>query len=186
MNRKAVLGVVAGVVILFLIAFFVSPIFAVRGLIEAAKTGDEARLEQLVDFPAFRISLKEELNARLVAEMRADLGDKANGLGGLGMLLAPSLISGAVDAFVTPHAVAAMVRSGEAPGAGDVARAGRAETPEAPRTRVRQGYSYRGINTFAVRLTRDDRPDDYLDLLLERRGPFSWKLAGVDLPRKDR
>ena len=34
---------------------------------------------------------------------------------------------------------------------------------------------------FAVTLTRDDRPDDALVLIMERRTPFTWKLAGVDL-----
>ena len=142
-------------------------------------------MEQLVDFPAFRTSLKEELNAKLVEQMRADLGDRADGLSGLGMIFAPTLISGAVDAFVTPPAVAAMVRSGEVPNARDVARdRDRARVPNEPSSKVRYGYSYRGLNTFAVRLTREDRPDDYVDLLLERRNVFGWKLAAIDLSRK--
>ena len=183
MNRKTQLIVLAGVIFLFFAAYFASPLLAVRGLISAAKAGDEARMEQLVDFPAFRTSLKEELNAKLVEQMRADLGGRADGLSGLGMIFAPTLISGAVDAFVTPPAVAAMVRSGEVPNARDVAR-DRARVPNEPSSKVRYGYSYRGLNTFAVRLTREDRPDDYVDMLLERRNVFGWKLAAIDLPRK--
>ena len=183
MNRKTQLAVLAGVLFLFFAAYFASPLLAVRGLVSAAKAGDEARLEQLVDFPAFRTSLKEELNTKLVEQMRADLGDRADGLSGLGMILAPSLISGAVDAFVTPPAVAAMVRSGEVPNAKDVAR-DRARVPSEPSSKVHQSYSYRGLDTFAVRLTREDRPDDYIDLLMQRRNVFGWKLAAIDLPRK--
>jgi len=182
MNRKTQLVVLGGVIALFFAAYFASPLLAVRGLISAARAGDEAKLEQFVDFPAFRTSLKEELNAKLVDEMRADLGDRAGGLGGLGMILAPTLISGAVDAFVTPPAVAAMVRSGEVPNAKSVAR-NRARVPDEPTRKVHQGYSYRGLNTFAIRLTREDRPDDYIDLLLERRNVFFWKLAAIDLPK---
>ena len=183
MTRKTQLVVLGGVLFLFFAAWLASPLLAVRGLISAAKAGDEAKLEQLVDFPAFRTSLKEELNAKLVEQMRSDLGDRAGGLSGLGMILAPTLISGAVDAFVTPQAVAAMVRTGEAPNAKSVARQ-RAGQPSEPSGKVHQGYSYRGLNTFAVRLTRDDKPEDYIDLLMERRGVFGWKLAAIDLPRK--
>jgi hypothetical protein len=154
MTRKTQLAVLGGVLFLFFAAYFASPLLAVRGLISAASAGDEAKLEQLVDFPAFRTSLKEELNAKLVEEMRADLGDRA-----------------------------AMVRSGEVPNAKSVAR-NRARIPDEPSSKVHQGYSYRGLNTFAIRLTREDHPDDYVDLLLERRSVFFWKLAAIDLPRK--
>lgn len=182
MNRKTQLIVLGGVIAVFFAAWFASPLLAVRGLISAAKAGDEAKLEQLVDFPAFRTSMKEELNARLVEQMRADLGDRAGGLGGLGMILAPTLISGAVDAFVTPQAVAAMVRSGEVPSAKSVAR-NRARVPDEPSSKVHQSYSYRGLNTFAIRLTREDEPDQYVDLLMDRRNVFGWKLAAIDLPK---
>mgnify|MGYP003947011245 CR=1 FL=1 len=183
MNRKTQLIVLGGVLALFFAAYFASPLLAVRGLISAAKAGDEAKLEQLVDFPAFRTSMKEELNAKLVEQMRSDLGDRAGGLSGLGMILAPTLISGAVDAFVTPQAVAAMVRSGEVPSAKSVAR-NRAHVPDEPSSKVHQSYSYRGLNTFAIRLTREDQPDQYVDLLMDRRNVFGWKLAAIDLPKK--
>jgi len=188
MNRKAVGRLAIAVVALFLVAYFASPLLTVRGLIDAAERGDEAKLDRLVDFPAFRQSLKDEMNARLIAEMRSDIGGRDSALRGLGMMLAPTLLSGAVDALVTPQAVAAMVRTAEAPDAKDVARNRIDPTPEPAaetdrkESQVRRRYSYRGLNSFAVSLTRRDRPEERLDLLLERRGVFSWKLAGVDLP----
>jgi len=188
MNRKAFRRLALAAVALFLVAYFASPLLTVRALIAAAEQGDEATLERLVDFPAFRQSLKDEMNARLIAEMRSDLGGRDSALRGLGMMLAPTLLSGAVDALVTPQAIAAMVRTAETPDAKDVARNRIDSTPEptAARTEgkrdLRRRYSYRGFNSFAVTLTRRDRPEDRLDLLLERRGVFSWKLAGVDLP----
>lgn len=97
----------------FVLAYAVSPILAARSLVQAAKTGDEQALERQVDFPAFRASLKDELSARMFAEMRKD--DRLGGLSGLGMMLAPTLVSGAVDAFVTPQAISAMVQEGQRP-----------------------------------------------------------------------
>jgi hypothetical protein len=182
MNRKLLTGGLTALIAAFLVAYFVSPVLAVRGLTEAARTGDEAALRQRVDFPAFRASLKDELNAELMARMRADPRSDNPVLSGLGMLLAPSLVSGAVDAFVTPQAIATMVRSARAPD--PVARPEPVETGELSqqaRDTVRQSWAYRDLNTFAVTLTNSEHPDQYLALLMERRGLFSWKLAGIDL-----
>ena len=179
MNRKVLTGVIATGVLLFLGAYFASPVLAARGLISAAKAGDEAKLERLVDFPAFRESLKEELNARLRAEMRADLSARDSALAGLGMMLAPSLIGGAVDALVTPSAVAAMVRTAEAPDPTDRTAADEPRGDDGGE--LRQSYGYRGLNTFAVTLSDPDSPERRLVLLMERRNLFAWRLAGVDL-----
>lgn len=183
MKRKPLL-ILAAVFGLFLVAYFASPLLAVQGLISAAKAGDEAALERKVDFPALRQSMKDEMNARLVAEMRKDLGDKDSALSGLGLLLAPSLISGAVDALVTPQAVAVMVTEAREPRAADAV--GRAEPrPQNADDKVKRSYSYRSLDTFAVTLTQGDKPDERLSLLLKRNNLFFWKLAGVDLADPD-
>lgn len=178
MNRKIVAGLLIALAAGLLIACFVSPFIAAQGLIRAARSGDPAGLERYVDFPAFRASLKRELNARAALEIRERAGGDT-GLTALGMLLAPSLVEGAVDGLVTPQGVAAMVRSGEKPQPERPVPA--ADTPATPKARIHQAWAYRGVNRFTVTLTRDDRPDDALVLILERRRVFGWKLAGVDL-----
>jgi Protein of unknown function (DUF2939) len=167
MGRKRIVGAVVVLLVLFAAVWLASPVLTARAVIQAAKDGDEARLEQHVDFPSLRASLKDELGARLSLEMRDD-PRLSGGLGGLGMLLAPSLVSGAVDALVTPRAVAFMVQEARAPEPADAVR-------------PVEAWGYRDLNTFAVTLWREDRPDDRLALLLERRGLFGWKLAAVDL-----
>ncbi len=173
--------ILAGV---FLTAYLASPVFAVRSLINAARTGDAARLERLVDFPAVRDDLKAQVNAQLVRRVREDPELRDNPLSGLGLVLAPSLLSGVVDAFVTPEALAAMVQTAEAPDLigddGDVVL----EPPAARHKDIRIGYGYRGLNRFAGTLTDRDRPHQRIDLIMERRGVFSWKLAQVRLPRE--
>lgn len=181
MKRRSLITAAAVAVGLFLIAYFASPLLAVRGLVSAAKAGDEAALEQRVDFPALRQSMKNEMNARLVAEMRKDLGDHDKALGGLGMLLAPSFISSAVDTLITPKAVAAMVTEAREPRAADGIGQARPKTDDAD-DKIKRSYSYRGLNTFALTLHEQDRPERRLSLLMERRNLFFWKLAGVELP----
>lgn len=179
MNRKLIIRLGLAAAAVFVLAYGASPLLAARSLVQAAKAGDAQRLERQVDFPAFRASLKDELNARMMVEMRKDkrLGD--SGLSGLGMLLAPALVGGAVDAFVTPQAIALMVQEGQAPKP-EVTR----REPQQPKfgdKRVRQSWGYRDLDTFAVTLTRDDLPGEHVSLLMKRRNLFGWKLAAIDL-----
>ena len=114
MKRRLWAGLAMAAVVVFLGAYALSPVFAAHALIQAGKRGDAETLNRLVDFPAFRASLKEELNQALAEEMRDRGGEAGDVLAGLGMLLAPALVSGAVDTLVTPEAIGQMVRSGEA------------------------------------------------------------------------
>lgn len=180
MSKKLIVGGVIAVVAAVVIAWAAAPILAAQSLIRAAKAGDEKRLEQLVDFPALRQSLKDELNAELLTRMRTDPRVAESGLGGLGMILAPMLLSGAVDAVVTPEVVAKMVTTAEAP---DPMRRQPSEPNDATDggDDIHQSWGYRDLNHFAVTLTDRDQPDQRLALILERRGAFAWKLAAVDL-----
>lgn len=173
-------GLIGLSVIAFLVAYFASPLLTVQGLVDAAEAGDEAGLERMVDFPAFRDSLKDELTARLMAEAQADPRLRDSGLGGLGMMLGPMLVGGAVDALVNAPTVAAMVRTADVPDPteGEAAAApAESDSPE-----IRRSYGYRDLNTFAVRLDNVERPNQTLKLLLTRQGLFDWKLTGIDLP----
>ncbi|MNU73073.1 hypothetical protein D3C71_625500 [compost metagenome] len=182
MNQKLIIRLGGAAVAVFVLAYAASPLLAARSLVQAAKSGDEKALERQVDFPAFRASLKDELSARMVAEMRKD--DRLGGLSGLGMLLAPTLVSGAVDAFVTPQAISAMVQEGKAPKP-DLAKVEPEAGPKPESQKVRQSWGYRDLDTFAVTLTRDDQPDEQVSLLMKRRNLFGWKLAGIDLSKPE-
>ncbi|MNS87385.1 hypothetical protein D3C72_1213280 [compost metagenome] len=180
MNQKLIIRLGGAAVAAFVLAYAASPLLAARSLVQAAKSGDEKALERQVDFPAFRASLKDELSARMVSEMRKD--DRLGGLSGLGMLLAPTLVSGAVDAFVTPQAISMMVQEGKVPKP-DLAKVEPPVAPKSESQKVRQSWGYRDLDTFAVTLTRDDQPDEQVSLLMKRRNLFGWKLAGIDLSK---
>jgi hypothetical protein len=179
MNRKLLTGVAIAAVAVLLAVWAASPVLAGQALIRAAKAGDERALEGLVDFPSLRDSLKAEINEELVSHFRRDPRVVDSGLGGLGMILAPMLTSGAVDAVVTPQGVAAMVREGQAPDPTD--RTPPPATDADDGHDIHQSWGYRGLDTFAITLTRRDDPDRHLALVLDRRGLFSWKLAAVDI-----
>lgn len=180
MKKSLIVGVAVGALALFGIAWAASPVLAAQALIRAAKAGDEEKIEKLVDFPSLRESLKSELNAELMARMSRDPRVTDSGLGGLGMMLAPMILSGAVDTLVTPEVVAHMVTTAEAP---DPTRRPPPEPAgdKADGDDIHQSWGYRSLDEFAVTLTDRDQPDDQLALIMERRGLFDWKLAAVDL-----
>ena len=177
--KKLLIGLALAAVVAVAAAWAAAPVLAAQGLIRAAKAGDARKLEALVDFPSLRQSLKEELNAELVARMRRDPDIAGSDLGGLGLMLAPMLLSGAVDTLVTPEMVAEMVVTAEAP---DPTQPPEREPGDARDSDdIHQSWGYRDLNHFAVTLTDRDRPDQQLALILERRGLFTWKLAAVDI-----
>ncbi|HEV2081876.1 MAG TPA: DUF2939 domain-containing protein [Brevundimonas sp.] len=178
MNRKLITGFAVAVGALLLGWFVASPWLAAKALGDAAERGDVQAMERLVDFPRFRDSMKQEFNARFVEEMRASSG--GDPLAGLGALLGPALISGAVDALVTPQAIAMMVRTGEAPEADEVTRA----EPEKDQPEPKRTLGYRDLNTFAIGFQDAERQDRAITLLMKRRGLFGWKLEAVDLPER--
>ncbi|MBI2262844.1 MAG: DUF2939 domain-containing protein [Caulobacterales bacterium] len=179
MKKSLIVGVAAGAVVLFGIVWAAAPVLAAQALIRAAEAGDENKIERLVDFPSLRQSLKDELNAELAAQLRRDPRMSESGLGGLGLILAPMLVSGAVDAVVTPEVVARMVTTAEAPD--PTVRDGPEPGDAVDEDDIHQSWGYRDFNAFAVTLTDRDRPDQRLALILERRGLFTWKLAAVDI-----
>lgn len=179
--RKLMIGVAGLAIVLLLGAWALSPVFAMQALTRAAEQGDEAALERLVDFPAVRQSLKDELNARMMAEMRSGAAAVDPALAGIGMLLGPAIVSGAIDAVITPQGVATMVRTAEAPEPRDVLNRPRA-SPGPTEENVRKSWTYRGANRVEVRLTKTDRPDQPLILNMDRHGLFGWRLVEIDLP----
>ena len=98
MTRKIVTGALIAAVVGLAVALFVSPFLTAQAIVRAARAGDAAALERQVDFPAFRASLKSELNARAGLEIR-DRAKGDRGLAALGMLLAVQIAAG-VLAFV--------------------------------------------------------------------------------------
>lgn len=178
---KLVPTLIGVAVVGFAAAYFGTPVLAARDLTEAAKAGDEAELRRLVDFPAFRASLKDELRDEMVAKLRMDnrLGDSA--LSGLGMILAPGLVSGAVDLLITPEVIANVVTSGETPDPTRRLPNREPETAAKKENEVRQSYGFRDLNTFTITLSQADDPEQKLALLMKRKGLFGWKLSGVDI-----
>ncbi|HEY1611661.1 MAG TPA: DUF2939 domain-containing protein [Paraburkholderia sp.] len=181
---------------------YASPYIALNRIKQAADARDAAMLNQYVDYPALRASLKDQVGELL--EKRIGAQHSNNPLLLFGAVIGAALIGPLVDAYATPDGVAALLNgmpprgvpgerppapvpnpgepvqqalppaSSQPPAPPPVASAAEAE----PRPQTTEGY--RGINEFVVTWQHAADEPRYA-AVLQRHGLFTWKLAAVEL-----
>ena len=174
------------------------PFWTIHRIKSAIESQDPEKLARLVDFPALRSSLKEQLTARVAKE--AASGSRAVPFAGLAAGFSARLAEGLVDSVVTPAGITVLIgsllrqtgaegRPEPGPSRG-VAKPlpgpdpGEAKAPEgsvAPELELFSNarYAYDGLSRFSV-WVKEDR-DLEIRFVLIREG-LSWKLAEVILP----
>ena len=182
MKRGLIIGLAAALVAVLVGWYAASPYMAVGALEKAARAGDRDRLEELVDFPRVRESLKADFTAGLMNKAQNDAATRDNPFAGLAAILVPALVDRVVDAAVSPEGIARMQEGrgvATPPGAKPMGRAPAkaGPGPEKPKTNAH----YSGLNRFRVEQPSDAGP---LTWVFARQGLFGWKLIRIELPPK--
>ncbi|TDY26385.1 DUF2939 family protein [Paraburkholderia sp. BL6665CI2N2] len=203
-TKPLIVTLIVSVVIAALGFAYASPYIALNNLKRAADARDAQTVNQYVDFPALRESLKEQVAGLLTRRLGAH--SNGNPLAAIGAMIGVALIGPLVDAYATPDGVAALLNGmpprgdpGErppappaannpsdaaatapapaAPPAGNAAN-GNANTtpPQPPQTTA----GYRGLNEFVVTY-QHGAGDARYSAIFRREGIFTWKLAAVNL-----
>lgn len=186
MSRKLLWGGALAALFLLIGAYLGSPLLAANALRAAAQAGDADKLQRLVDFPAVRESLKGQLNALLMQSIQADPDLKDNPFAGFAAVLAPTLIGQAVESYVTPDGIAAMMAA-QAP-------AKALPGPPAPPTieqpapepappAAKVSHAYRDLDTYVITSASKTDPKAQFAFVLHRQGLFAWKLTRIELPK---
>jgi hypothetical protein len=183
---------------------YASPYVALDRLKTAADARDAATLNEYVDYPALRASLKQQVGELLQRRIAAQ--HSSNPLLLFGAVIGAALIGPLVDAYATPDGVAALLngmpptgKPGEQPPqAGSPTTAPAPASPAAPpaapapavsaastenteqASRPQTTAGYRSFNEFVVSWQRSANGERYA-AVLQRHGLFSWKLAAVEL-----
>jgi len=156
----------------------VGPFLAANAIRSAVARNDEAELDQHIDFPAVRDSLKSQIYGAI------DDRGPPDGNGGFGNTL-KSIVSGAMDVMLTPHGVLLLLRHRTALGDEPAETHPAAPTPppqeDSPRRKPVVHYHFDSVNRFVVTVADPDIPDAPATLVLRRYG-LSWKLAEIILP----
>jgi hypothetical protein len=166
----------AGALLLALGTSAASPWWTLHRLQSAVARRDAEAVSAQVDFPALRASVKGQLLAAMGRNGGESKGD--NPFAAIGSAFALALVNPLVDAVVSPAGVSAMVEHGRI----EIAkpeRAPEAADPEPVHDTPRYRLAYRGLNRFAV------TAQDGGSFVFRRAGPWSWKLAGIEMaPRR--
>ncbi|SCW38633.1 Protein of unknown function [Pseudomonas peli] len=165
----------------FLFAGYViaAPYITVYQIRQAAKASDADALEQHIDFPSVRESLKAQMNAHVMESAKTELAD--NPFAAFGVAFASALVDRMVTAFVTPAGLAEMMKGKKPAMAGSAGE----EKGSASDTHEREPFEgadmgYQGPNRFVVTVT-NAKGGDPARFILKRSG-ISWQLSDVKLP----
>lgn len=169
--RKLILG--AAVLALLLAATWAvaSPWIAMDGLRDAAREADRGSLEESIDFPALRASLKQQMREQ-IAQEAAKRGE-ANPMQGAGALLASGFLDGVVDSVITPDGMAALLVTGSLVPMRD----------GKPAKEIDWDVERTSLNSFRA-VPKGENGKAYPALVFTRSG-LSWKLAAIDIPEPE-
>jgi hypothetical protein len=201
-KRSAIRPLIVTLVVIVVIAAlgfgYASPYIALNNLKRAADARDAQTVNEYVDFPALRESLKQQVTGLLTR--RLDAHGNGNPFAAIGAMIGVALIGPLVDAYATPDGVAALLNGmpprgnpGERPPVPSAAPApapsvaggtanstanseNNATPPQPPQTTA----GYRGLNEFVVTY-QHGAGDARYSAILQREGLFTWKLAAVNL-----
>ncbi|NPT58981.1 DUF2939 domain-containing protein [Paraburkholderia elongata] len=205
-RRSAIRPLIVTLIVIAVIAAlgfgYASPYMALNNLKRAADARDVQTVNEYVDFPALRESLKQQVTGLLTRRIEAH--GNGNPFAAIGAMIGVALIGPLVDAYATPDGVAALLNGmpprgnpGERPPVPPAAAAPASEPappvagntangaansennatpPQPPQTTA----GYRGLNEFVVTYQHGTGDARY-SAILRREGLFTWKLAAVNL-----
>lgn len=175
MSKGKIFAIVGALVLaLGIVWYFASPSYAMMQLRDAAMSGDEAELEEAVDFPRVRETLKSDIKAQVAQEVAKGGED---GMAAMGAAFAMAMIDPMIDGFINADTIAAMVREGK------LER--NASAPAEPREEAQTDWEIErdGLSRFVARPTGEDT-EDAPGLVFERDG-LGWKLVEIDMPDRE-
>jgi Protein of unknown function (DUF2939) len=147
--------------------FYFTPYMAVNDLQAAAERGDAEALNEMVDFPALRVSIKSEIQGAVADGISKDAGV----FSAIGSAVTGVIVEPVVNAAVTPHGISLLMK-GKRPGDDD------AKSDENWRERVKIDRGWEASDKFVVQYRNRATGDEQIALVMRREG-LRWRLSGV-------
>ncbi|HEX8697177.1 MAG TPA: DUF2939 domain-containing protein [Longimicrobium sp.] len=158
---------------------YFTPYLALQRLQDAAEAGDVETMNELVDFPALRQSVKTGVSTAVAR----GIGDEGNPLARVGGMLAGTLAAPLVNTFVSPEGIAALTQ-GRRPDQGGRSGDGDDDRVKVEGIDVERGYE--SMDRFVVRFVDEESGKERVSLVMRREGIAGWKLSGVRLPEEEK
>lgn len=179
-KRRSGLGPLLLLAVLFAgVWLYYTPYAAMNKLQKAARAGDAQALNELVDFPSLRESVKQNVRSAVNHEV----GRRAGPLGALGGMLAGAITGPVVDAVVTPEGIAALTQ-GHTPGRRQATAVDSIARERGRDVKVKRGYE--SMDLFVVHFVDRNDGGERMALVLHRDGFTNWRLTGIRVPSATR
>lgn len=170
---------ILGITIVTLALYIASPFLAIYDLKKALESGDAGNLQERIDFPEIRLSIKEQIKASFMEGLAQD--EQSNALAtGLALAFGPALIDGLVDSIVTPSGISNLIWNAKFPSPRKDGEPLKDTEPDQKSEQKHFNFSYAwfsGPTLFKV-ISKDKN----LVLRFHLRD-FKWKLYNIELPK---
>jgi hypothetical protein len=173
--------IVALILILIGGGFYATPYIALHNMQQAAQANDAAALNQLIDYPAVKQSLKLSMNNEMSKALLKNKTD--SGMNAFATMFAAAFVNPMIDIVVTPENMAMMLQANtpKALDTNDKSTPNQADKP-VDKNDVISHKSYQDFNHFVVTLAKADHPTLAFTFTFERNGLINWKLKGLAIP----
>jgi hypothetical protein len=151
---------------------YFTPYLAVNKLQAAAEAGDTRALNEMVDFPALRTSIRSEIQSATGRGIQKDGGLAAT----IGAAAAGFVVGPVVDAAVTPEGIGLLMK-GQSPRDRD----NESGDDESWRDDVKIARRWEASDRFVVRYSDRASGDERISLVMRRDG-LTWRLSGIRFP----
>jgi len=181
---RPIKGVLAAFLLIAL-GWFAWPYYALYDLGVGVREGDVARLENRVAWDSVRQGLRNDLNAAFLQHLRTDATFGNSDFGtGIAALLGPAVIDRVVDAYLTPQAVANLIRTGKSPNAAIEAASGESigGRRQFSLRQVEYAFFFSGPFSFKVEVIPENASQDQRSLTLLFKWNGDWRLTRIVLP----
>jgi hypothetical protein len=172
MKKKGLAALLAVVVLAIGAYWYWSPILVVHRLVRASERGDAEAVNDRVDYPALRESLKGQFAARVADEGKSS---ERNPFSSLGSMVGMAMANQMIDTLVRPEMMVQVMRAGSLR-----PKQGASGSDESPAWE----YQRAGPNRLIAfpRWSDKGRSDQAVGLVFQRRGFADWRLVGIRLP----
>jgi hypothetical protein len=155
---------------------YFTPYMAVNKLQAAAEAGDSQALNEMVDFPALRTSIRTEIQSAAARGIQKDGGVFA----AFGAAAAGFVVGPVVDAAVTPEGIGLLMK-GQAPRS----RKDDSGDDENWRDDVKISRRWEASDRFVIRYSDRASGHERISLVMRRDG-LDWRLSGIRFPTADK
>ncbi len=172
---KYIIAILVALALVFGAWYAASPYYSLSGLRDAAVAGDADGLEDHVDFPSLRESIKGEFKTKLKVEAAKE--DANPFLATAGLLMADRVVDGMLDSMMTPSGIAQMIKisKDKSENIGQVVVSDDKNTTNDKF----DDWEVERIGLSEFRLSNPK--DDQTPVLIFQRDGLGWKLSDIDM-----